>query len=126
MLLNILTETQVKILGTVATAKTLSDRFYLTGGTALAGYYLGHRYSEDLDFFSLHEIDPMAIDVFLKQNKSEIGFDSYEYQQSMNRNLYFLKFGEEEVKMEFTYFPFTQIEKPRDENGLKVYSINYL
>ena len=25
--------------------------FYLTGGTALGRYYLGHRYSEDLDFF---------------------------------------------------------------------------
>ncbi len=25
--------------------------FYLTGGTALGRFYLGHRYSEDLDFF---------------------------------------------------------------------------
>jgi len=25
--------------------------FYLTGGTALGRFYLGHRYSDDLDFF---------------------------------------------------------------------------
>lgn len=27
------------------------EGFYLTGGTALSRFYLGHRYSEDLDFF---------------------------------------------------------------------------
>lgn len=31
--------------------RTLDLPFYLTGGTALGRYYLGHRYSEDLDFF---------------------------------------------------------------------------
>jgi predicted nucleotidyltransferase component of viral defense system len=30
-----------------------ADQFVLTGGTALAGYYLHHRLSEDLDFFTL-------------------------------------------------------------------------
>ena len=30
----------------------ISKYFYLTGGTALAAFYLHHRYSEDLDFFT--------------------------------------------------------------------------
>lgn len=30
----------------------LQPAFHLTGGTALAAFYLGHRYSEDLDFFT--------------------------------------------------------------------------
>lgn len=30
-------------------------RFYLTGGTALSRFYYQHRYSEDLDFFSITE-----------------------------------------------------------------------
>jgi len=29
----------------------ISKNFYLTGGTALAAFYLHHRMSEDLDFF---------------------------------------------------------------------------
>ena len=29
----------------------VDDAFYLTGGTALGRYYLGHRYSDDLDLF---------------------------------------------------------------------------
>lgn len=30
----------------------LKDSFFLTGGTALSAFYLQHRYSEDLDFFT--------------------------------------------------------------------------
>ncbi|HEY4504443.1 MAG TPA: nucleotidyl transferase AbiEii/AbiGii toxin family protein [Candidatus Paceibacterota bacterium] len=41
----------------------------------------------------------------------------------MNRNLYFLKYGKEELKMEFTYFPFPQIEKPMMENALPIDSL---
>lgn len=29
------------------------QRFFLTGGAALAAYYLGHRATDDLDFFAL-------------------------------------------------------------------------
>lgn len=32
-----------------------SDHFYLTGGTALAEFYLGHRKSFDLDFFTVEK-----------------------------------------------------------------------
>lgn len=33
-----------------------TDAFFLTGGSALAGYYLHHRTSQDLDFFSVDDI----------------------------------------------------------------------
>jgi len=36
----------------------LAENFYLTGGTALAAFYLKHRLSEDLDFFTP---DPNAL-----------------------------------------------------------------
>ncbi len=32
------------------------DRFYLTGGAALAGFYLGHRATYDLDLFTLGDV----------------------------------------------------------------------
>lgn len=32
------------------------QRFFLTGGAALAGYYLGHRTTEDLDLFATSEL----------------------------------------------------------------------
>lgn len=30
----------------------LRETFFLTGGTALSAFFLAHRYSEDLDFFT--------------------------------------------------------------------------
>lgn len=33
------------------------DGYYLTGGTALGRFYLDHRYSDDLDFFTNHNPD---------------------------------------------------------------------
>ncbi len=35
--------------------------FFLTGGTALSAFYLGHRESQDLDFFSLQPFDTLAL-----------------------------------------------------------------
>ena len=32
------------------------NRFFLTGGAALAGFYLGHRETNDLDFFTLTDV----------------------------------------------------------------------
>jgi hypothetical protein len=49
---SILTETQKRFLnGFFGDSANL---FYLSGGTALAAYYLRHRYSDDLDFFTRH------------------------------------------------------------------------
>lgn len=55
--MNILTPLQQKILKAIG-GSSLQERFYLTGGTALSAFYLQHRYSEDLDFFTP---DPAAV-----------------------------------------------------------------
>ncbi len=47
----IITKLQREILVTLASLPD-SSQFYLTGGTALAEYYLGHRKSFDLDLFT--------------------------------------------------------------------------
>lgn len=39
----------------------LSAQFFLTGGTALAGFYFAHRTSVDLDFFTLQGFDHHAL-----------------------------------------------------------------
>lgn len=41
------------------------DAFYLTGGTALSRFYLGHRKSDDLDFFTSEEelIQPFSLKI---------------------------------------------------------------
>lgn len=57
----ILSSRQVAILEFIGKEKNLVQNFYLSGGTPLAAFYLHHRYSEDLDFFSEQEIDMLAL-----------------------------------------------------------------
>ena len=53
----VLTSRQITLLKLFGKEPTFRD-FYLTGGTALAAFYLGHRLSDDLDFFTE---SPMAV-----------------------------------------------------------------
>ena len=120
---NILTGNQIAVLKKCQASDFIKDNFYLTGGTALAAFYLNHRYSEDLDFFSEKEFDILNLDVFLKNIKKEIGILKIDFQQSFNRNLFFLNFGSKTLKIEFTFFPFPRIKKGIQKYGLKVDSL---
>ncbi len=101
----ILTEQQQHALKLIAET-SLAQHFYFGGGTALSHYYLQHRYSEDLDFFSQKEFEPQDITVSIKSLQNKLGFTSFDYQNIFNRNLFFLRFKDENVlKLEFTYYP---------------------
>jgi len=119
----ILSKNQIAILKKIGSNNFLTDNFYLTGGTALAAFYLEHRYSEDLDFFSEKEIDVLSLDIFFKQIKKDIEIKKIDFQQSYNRNLFFIHFDDEIIKTEFTFFPFPPLEKPEKEERLKIDSI---
>lgn len=119
----ILTKKQQEILSVLASDKNICKDFYLTGGTALAEFYLQHRLSEDLDFFSEREFDSRFISVFLKKNTKRLGIKKVEYQQSFNRNLFFLYTDSEVVKTEFTFFPFPRIEKKTKRDTLFIDSL---
>lgn len=123
MVKTILTQKQRILLNLISQQENLKSNFYFSGGTALAEYYLHHRLSEDLDFFSLEEIDPMVVQISLKNIQDKAGIIKIDFQQSFNRNLFFLHFKAEVIKTEFTYYPFTQIEKPKTINGIKVDSL---
>ena len=120
----ILSENQIKILETISKDKAICQVFYLTGGTALAEYYLQHRLSEDLDFFSVEEFDIQAINIFFAKNKKLLGIKKIDFQQSFNRNLIFLTLKKDVIKTEFTCFPFSRIEKKIKKNKLFVDSLN--
>ena len=121
---SILSKNQKDILAIISKDKLICDNFYLTGGTALAEFYLHHRLSEDLDFFSENEFDPQGISIFLEKIKSIAKIKKVEYQQSFNRNLFFLDMhGGDKIKMEFTYFPFERIEKKEKTGDLYIDSL---
>jgi len=119
----ILSKKQQELLLLISKDKDICDFFYLTGGTALAEFYLHHRLSEDLDFFAEEKFDLQLISVFWKKIQKKAGIKSVDYQQSFNRNLFFLKIGREVIKTEFTYFPFPRIEKKKKVGQLFVDSL---
>ncbi|MFH0791947.1 MAG: nucleotidyl transferase AbiEii/AbiGii toxin family protein [bacterium] len=115
---------QEKFLKFFATVSALRSSFYFTGGTALSHFYLKHRFSEDLDFFSEKEFDVKEITPFLRKGKKLLDYKTIDFQQSFNRNLFYFVFtSKKALKVEFTYFPFPQIEKPKLRDGLSVDSL---
>lgn len=120
----ILNTNQQRILQLISQNQIICDNFYLTGGTALAEFYLCHRFSEDLDFFSEQEFDPSEIFSFLKSIQKSASIKKIDLEQSFNRNLFFLHLsGGDIVKTEFTFFPFPRIEKKKHQNKLFIDSL---
>ncbi len=106
----------------MAKEEKLAD-FYLTGGTALTAYYFRHRISDDLDFFSFDEPDTFFIHQFINKLKESIKAKEVRYERLYDRNQFYFKFDEEELKIEFTKYPFKQLEKPELIDGLKIDSL---
>lgn len=62
--ISILTKGQKIILDELIQNNYLRENYYLTGGTALSEFYLHHRYSDDMDFFTEKEIDQQYVFTF--------------------------------------------------------------
>jgi predicted nucleotidyltransferase component of viral defense system len=86
----------------------LRNVFRLTGGTALSAFYLEHRVSEDLDFFTSEQIPFYVSEEFLKT----LSFvQDIAYAKSFDRNMFSLKLKDNSVlKVEFTSYPLQNIE----------------
>ena len=118
--MSILTPNQKRLLNEINRSLFIKKNFYFTGGTVLSEFYLKHRFSEDLDFFSETEVDTQSVFTAIKKYKKQLKYKNIEFNTSFNRNLFFLDFGNYVFKTEFTYFPFPQIEKQKSINGLVV------
>ena len=87
--------------------------FYLTGGTALS-LQLGHRESEDLDFFSFIDFQPELI------QQSLLSISPLESVQIERGTLNVFLKG---VKLQFLYYPYSLLEVPTLWNNLKLSSV---
>jgi len=89
------------------------NNFYLSGGTALS-LQLGHRESEDLDFFSTTPFDPRSLQVELeklgKLNDLELS------QNTLNGYL-------DEVKLQFLGYPYPLLLPLVDYGNTKISSV---
>lgn len=95
----------------------LKPSFYLTGGTALAAFHLGHRRSDDLDFFTEGAVPVEAVLEFLRS--LEMGVP--DYQHLFDRRIFLLPGASEgPLKVEFTRYPFPRLEPGPEVGGVPV------
>lgn len=94
--------------------------FYLSGGTVLAAFYLKHRYSDDLDFFTEEEINSKKIYEWVKKAKKDLNAKSVRFEKLYDRYQFFFEIKKDELKLEFTKYPFRQLEKPSKKNEIRI------
>jgi len=104
---------------------SLVKKYYLAGGTALSEFYLHHRKSEDLDFFTQEELSLQALKNFTNVVSSKIPLDKIEYQHNFGLyTFFFYPKGEvAKYKIDFGQYPFGTIEKLKKIEGLSVESL---
>jgi len=121
----ILTPKQSQFLEKVSKDEQITQRFYLTGGTALSAFYLQHRLSYDIDLFTeKQEVDQRLIEAFLKKIAKDLGVVEVKRSQMMGLVSYILVFNDgQELKVDFTYYPFPRIEKGARFKNLEVDSV---
>ncbi len=115
----IFTVEQKKFLELFSQESYLTKRFYLTGGTPLAVFYLFHRISEDLDFFSEQEIHLPSIEKFIGKIKQKLKLVNIDYRKFLGLHSFYLFFSKDNfLKVDFNYYSF-----PRIEPGIKYKNI---
>ena len=120
----ILTLEQKKVLGLISKEDYLVRRFYFTGGTPLAVFYLSHRISEDLDFFSEEEIYLPSIERFIGKTKKKLNLFKIDYKKFLGLHSFYLFFNKNNfLKIDFNYYPFPRIKKGIKYKNITVDSI---
>lgn len=121
--IQILTQEQKNIISAVVKSDYLQSQFYFTGGTALSAVYFQHRYSEDLDFFSIQEFDNQIILTLMEDWKRKYKFTfTSEFREVVY--MFNLTFQNDEIlKVDFGKYPYKQIEKGRVYEGISVDSL---
>lgn len=98
----------------------LNHKFYLTGGTALAEFYLHHRLSEDLDFFTMDDFDPKIVDIFINKFKSVIKPKELFRQKIYDRYMYNFVFTNDLLKIEFVKYEFKNLKPLKSLDNLLI------
>jgi len=103
----------------------LSRFFVWSGGTALSAIYLNHRLSVDLDFLSQDLLPDDYLLTQIGKVAKSLKIREVEEQKRLNRHEFWLKRGKETLKIEFVFYPFPHIKRPKKikEFNLKIDSL---
>lgn len=117
------THIQKRFLDEVRREPYLIERFYLTGGTALAACYLNHRESEDIDLFTDKPFDETVIMAAMGRITDSLRVKST-LAKIHERLRYDLAFPKNQLlKVDFVFYDFKHIEPVNSLDRLSIDSI---
>lgn len=116
----VITREQELLLDEFRNDPTLTSRFYFSGGTALSLYYLQHRQSVDMDFFSEEPFDPQVI-----LHKVTAWADNFkasvEYVPIEDTHIFNIIFpNQQTVKVDFALYPYKRVKESKNFSGVSV------
>ncbi len=98
-----------------------SEKFYLTGGTALSEFYYGHRRSYDIDLFTGIEGLIAPFSKILEKNLGDSDFSLNIVRRTYSFMECEIGYKKEKIKVEFAYDSPFRFKKPvNSELGIKV------
>lgn len=118
----ILTPDQRTVIDLLSKHPNLSQQFYLSGGTALAAYFLHHRVSDDLDFFMDGEVPLASVTQFMQEVKSAVHATKLEYEHLYDRHIFTIR-ATPALKVEFTKYAFPRLAPLQKKDGILVDSL---
>ncbi len=118
--IQILTKDQQAFLHLVSHNEYITKRFYFTGGTVLSHYYLHHRHSDDLDFFSEEKIETDVLFPLLTGWAKELGCTlTARFIEVVYRCVFTFPSGIP-LKVDFSYYPYKQLKPVKIDAGLSI------
>lgn len=121
--ITIISAEQQKLLDQFRKDTGLNSLFYFSGGTALSLYYLQHRESIDLDFFSQSQFDSAELLKSVTLWAGQLGCEVESIPVRQTFTFIFSFPSKKTVKVDFSYYPYQQVEKPRIIDGIQVDSV---
>lgn len=122
----ILTTRQCDFLELVQKDPFITRNFYFTGGTALAEFHLKHRLSDDIDLFSEEiEVNAISVERFLKKISPLLNIIQIKKSIFFGLINYHLVYKDgQELKVDFSHYPFLRIDRGLKFGKLEVDSIH--
>ncbi|MEK7533305.1 MAG: nucleotidyl transferase AbiEii/AbiGii toxin family protein [Patescibacteria group bacterium] len=115
---------QEQFLAVVLQTGEILKQFYLSGGTALSSWYLHHRESYDLDFFSDQSFDGEKIAQWIRQHEKQLHHQAFVVNDDFGFYTFLFRYPDNSrFKVDFAHYTAQRITKGMNWKGLEIDSM---
>lgn len=115
---------QKQFLDLVLKNSDILKNFYLSGGTALSSWYLHHRESYDLDFFTDRPFDGEKIAQWIKQNEKQLDYQMLAVDDDFGFYTFMFRYQDNtRFKVDFSHYTSRRLTKGVYWKGLEIDSM---